>query len=145
MLNSYFSQLNSYQATRTQVLGPILLVEPNPAPRESWAHLLSIFKIPIQKASGYSDVCGLLGSASFSLVAISFVPSQNEAAKIAAYVRRQWFSAKILLLGRLQADFDDPLYDDIVDPSFNPWAFLDTSKRLLTALGANRLSQRASY
>jgi hypothetical protein len=78
-------------------------------------------------------------------VAISLAPSQNEAAKIAAYVRRQWPSAKILLLGRLQADFDDPLYDDIVDPSFNPWAFLDTSKRLLLAIGANLSSQRESY
>jgi hypothetical protein len=137
MLSSHFSQLNSYQATRSPVLGAILLVESKPAPRESWAHLLSTFNIPIQKAVGYSDVYGLSGSNSFSLVAISLVPSQDEAAKIAAYVRRQWSSAKILLLGRLQADFDDPLYDDIVDAAFNPWAFLDTSKRLLMALGAD--------
>ena len=145
MLNSYFSQINSYQATRTPVPGVILLVESEPAPREYRAHLLSTFNIPVQKSAGYSDVCGLSGSTSFSLVAISLTPSQDEAAKIAAYVRRQWSSAKILLLGRLQADFDDPLYDDIVDPSFNPWAFLDTSKRLLLALGANLSSQRESY
>ena len=137
MLSSYSSQLNLYQATGTPVLGAILLVEPRPAPRESWAHLLSTFNIPIQKAVGYSEVCGLSGSASFSLVAISLVPSQNEAAKIAEYVRQQWPSAKILLLGRPPEDCDDPLYDDIVDPTFNSWAFQDTSKRLLMALGAN--------
>ena len=120
-------------------------MESQPATRESWAHLLSTFKIPIQKAVGYSDVYGLSGSASFSLVAISLVPSQDGAAKIAAYVRRQWSSAKILLLGRLQEDFDDPLYDDIVDPCFNPSAFLDASKRLLLAIGANLSSQGESY
>jgi len=145
MLSSYFSQLNSYQATGTPVLGSILLVESQPAPRESLAHLLATLNVPIQKAVGYSDVCSLSGSTSFSLVAVSLVPSQDEAAKIAAYVRRQWSSAKILLLGRLQGDFDDPLYDDIVDPSFNPWAFLDTSKRLLLAFRANPSSQRTSY
>ena len=145
MLNSYSSQINSYQAIRTPVLGAILLVESEPAPREYRAHLLSTFNIPVQKSAGYSDVCGLSGSTSFSLVAISLAPSQNEAAEIAAYVRQQWPSAKILLLGRLQAEFDDPLYDDIVDPSFNPWAFLDASKRLLLVIGANLSSQRESY
>ena len=145
MLNSYSSQINSYQVTRTPVLGAILLVESEPAPREYRAHLLSTFNIPVQKSAGYSDVCGLSGSTSFSLVAISLAPSQNEAAEIAAYVRQQWPSAKILLLGRLQAEFDDPLYDDIVDPSFNPWAFLDASKRLLLVIGANLSSQRESY
>ena len=145
MLNSYSSQINSYQAIRTPVLGAILLVEADPAPREYRAHLLSTFNIPVQTAAGYCDVCGLSVSTLFSLVAISLTPSQNEAAKIAAYVRRQWSSAKILLLGRLQAEFDDPLYDDIVDPWFNSSAFLDASKRLLLAIGANLSSQRESY
>jgi hypothetical protein len=120
-------------------------VEADSVLRESRALLLSTFNIPIQKAAGYCDVCGLSVSTSFSLVAISLAPNQNEAATIAAYVRRQSSSAKILLLGRLQSEFDDPLYDDIVDPSFNPSAFLDVSKRLLLATGANLSSQRESH
>jgi hypothetical protein len=87
--------------------------------------------------AGYPDVCGLSESCAFSLVVISLAPNQNEAAKIAEYVRRQWPAAKILLFGRLSADFDDPLYDDIVDARFNPSAFVNMSERLLTALGAN--------
>jgi hypothetical protein len=66
------------------------------------------------------------------------MPSQDEAAKIAEYVRRHWPSAKILLLGILCTDFDDPLYDEIVDARFNPSAFVETSERLLTALGFDR-------
>jgi hypothetical protein len=81
----------------------------------------------------------------FSLVAISLAPSQEEARTIAAFVRRQWSSAKILLLGRLQSEFDDPLYDDIVDPCFNSSAVLDAGKRLLLAISTNLSSQRESY
>lgn len=145
MLSPYLSQISSYRAAQTPVKGAILLVEADSVLRESRALLLSTFNIPIQKAAGYCDVCGLSVSTSFSLVAISLAPKQHEAATIAAYVRRQWSSAKILLLGRLQSEFDDPLYDDIVDPWFNPSAFLDASKRLLLAIGANLSSQRESH
>jgi hypothetical protein len=99
--------------------------------------LLSGFNISVQQAAGYTDVCGLSEPGSFSLVAISLAPSQDEAVRIAEYVRRHWPAAKILLLGRLSTDFDDPLYDDIVDARFNPSEFVDASERLLTALGAN--------
>jgi hypothetical protein len=115
-------------------VGPILLVDEDQELRQSRAALLSIFNIPVQQSTGYTDVCGLSGS--FSLVAISLLPSQDEAARIAEYVRRHWPSAKILLLGRLSTDFDDPLYDDIVDARFNPSAFVDVGERLLKALGA---------
>jgi hypothetical protein len=145
MLSPYLSQINSYRAAQTPVKGAILLVEADSVLRESRALLLSTFNIPIQKAAGYCDVCGLSVSTSFSLVAISLAPNQDEAATIAAYVRRQSSSAKILLLGKLQSEFDDPLYDDIVDPWFNPSAFLDASKRLLLAIGANLSSQRESH
>ncbi len=130
MLSSHLSPISSYRVARTPVQGVILLVEPDSAARESRALLLSTFDIHIQRVAGYCDVCGLSGSTSFSLVAISLAPSQDEARTIAAFVRRQWSLAEILLLGRLQSEFDDPLYDDIVDQCFNPSALLDASKRL---------------
>jgi hypothetical protein len=34
----------------------------------------------------------------------------------------------------LAQDFDDPLYDDIVDPRFNPSGFIEVGKRLLKEL-----------
>jgi hypothetical protein len=97
------------------------------------------------QAAASPDVYGLSGSASFSFVAISLAPSQDEAGTIAALVCRWWSSAKIVLPGRLQSEFDDSLSDDIVDPWFNPSGFLDASKRLLLAIGANLPPQRESY
>jgi hypothetical protein len=41
--------------------------------------------------------------------------------------------AKILLLGRPSENFDDPLYDDAVNPSCNPSGIVETADRLLRA------------
>jgi hypothetical protein len=131
------SQFSSFRRTKKITLGPILLVEEDPELNQSRAMLLSTFKISIEKAAGYCDVCNLSKRTSFSLIVISLVPDQDEAARIATYIRGHWPSAKILLLGSLQEDFDDPLYDDIVDSGFNPSAFIDASKHLLNTLGAN--------
>jgi hypothetical protein len=136
MLNSYLSQFNLPQGMRTREVGPILLVDGDPGLRQSRAALLLGFNIPVKQIAGYTDVCELSESSSFSLVVINLAPAQEEAGKIAEYVRRHWPEAKILLLGRLSIDFDDPLYDDIVDARFNPSAFVSMTERLLTALGA---------
>jgi hypothetical protein len=133
MLKSSLSQLNLSRGMRTREAAPILLVDGDPSLRPSRAALLSRFNIPVKQVAG----CGLSEPGSFSLVVISLALPQDEAGKIAEYVRRRWPAAKILLLGRLSTDFDDPLYDDIVDASFNPSAFVEASERLLTALGAN--------
>jgi hypothetical protein len=144
-MKSYMSQFNLSQGGRSPVLGLILLVESGTALCQSRAHLLSALSLPVQKAAGYCDVCGRSGGAPFSLVAISLAPNQAEAEKVVTYVRRQWSSAKILLLGRLSGDFDDPLYDEIVDASFNPSAFVEASKGLLRDLGATLSVHRESY
>jgi len=141
MLKSYISHLAE---VRMAAMGSILLVEPNEQLRQSRALLLSILNLPIQTAVGYSEVCSISASGIFSIIAISLNPQQMEAAKIATYARRQWAAAKILLLGRLTGDFDDPLYDDIVDPSFNPSALVETTKRLLNDLRANLVGLRES-
>jgi hypothetical protein len=73
--------------------------------------------------------------ASISLAAISLLPGEAEAQQVAAYVRRQWSSARILLLGTLKTESYDPLYDEIVCPGFNPSDLLETCRRLLLGLG----------
>ena len=110
--------------------GAVLLVERDLALLQSRALLLSTLNIPVHKAAGYSDITSIWDGASFSVVIINLAPSHVEAAKIAAHVRHKWPSAKILLLGNLTWEFDDPLYD-VVDPSYSPSAFVDGTKRLL--------------
>jgi hypothetical protein len=135
-MKSSLSQSNLSRGMKTREAGQILLVDADTSLRASRVALLSGFNIPVQQIAGYADLCGLSESGSFSLAVISLSYSQNEAVKIAEYVRRHWPAARILLLGILSTDFDDPLYDDIVD-RFNPAAFVEASRRLLTASGTN--------
>jgi hypothetical protein len=134
MLRSYLSQINSQQV---RTFGSILLVEADPILRESRALLLSTLNLPVLKASSYCDTCKLTEAATISLAAISLLPSEGEARNVAAHVRRQWNSAKILLLGTPKDEFDDPLYDEIVCPGFNPSGVLEASRRLLSDLGTH--------
>ena len=139
MLKAHLPHFNMSQGMRTRAPGPILLVDTDPTLRHSRAMLLSTFNIPVQNVACYTDVWRLPDSAFFSLVAISLAPSEKEAAKVAEHIRRHWPAAKILLLGTLSTEFDDPLYDDIVDVSFNPSALIGASERLLRAFeAANR-------
>jgi hypothetical protein len=144
MMRSHLSQINSHHVMRTPTLGAILLVEADLILRESRALLLSTLNLPVLKASSYCDTCRLPDSASISLAAISLLPCESEAQKVAAYVRRQWCSARILLLGTPKVEFDDPLYDEIVCPGFNPSGLLEASRRLLSSFGANFSPQNES-
>ena len=51
-------------------------------------------------------------------------------AAAAEFVRRQWPSARILILGSAQARLDDSLYDEEVDYRFQPREFLNVLERL---------------
>jgi len=144
MLSSYHPQINSHLAGRIPTLGAILLVESDPVLRDSRALLLSTLNLQVLKACSYCEACRLPESASISLAAISLLPSEAAARKVAAHVRKQWSAARILLLGTLKAELDDPLYDEIVYPGFNSSGLLEASRRLLSSIGANLPIQCAS-
>jgi hypothetical protein len=131
MMRSYLSQL---EEARTAARGSILIVGADEALLHSQALLLSILKIPVQAVSGDTEVFNLPPCANFCLVILDLASLELQTAAIAAYVRTRWPGARILLLGRLAQDFDDPLYDDIVDPRFNPSGFIEVGKRLLKEL-----------
>jgi hypothetical protein len=142
MLSSYLSQVNPLFA------GPltreaILLVESNPVLSESRTRLLLALNLPVLKASCYCEGCRLPKSTSIG-AAISLLPSEAETQKVAAHVRRQWPSAKVLPLGTLRAQFDDPRYDEIVYPGFNSSGLLEASRRLLSSIRPNMPIQHAS-
>jgi hypothetical protein len=141
MLRSYVSQINSPQV---RTFGSILLVEADPLLGESRALLLSTLDLQVLRASSYYEMCKLSEAVTICLAAISLLPSEVEAQKVAAYVRRQWKSARILLLGTVKSDFDDPLYDEIVCPAFNPSGLVEASRRLLSGLGAHFSPQNES-
>ena len=84
--------------------------------------------------SGYSDVVSLPLRSNCRLAAIGIGLSEQNAARIATYVRRTWPGAKILLLGRPSGLFDDPLYDDSVLSSGNPAEILKAASQLLNGM-----------
>ena len=112
-------------------LSSILLVEADPELRDSRRLLLSTLHHPVLAVGAYVDVCRLPPDSNCCLVAIDLTPSEHEAARIAEHARRTWPNAKILLLGRPTKDFDDPLYDDVVNPHFNPSGVIESADRLL--------------
>ncbi len=130
-MKSYLSQLED---ARTAARGSILIVGADETLLHSRALLLSILKIPVQAASGDTEVFNLPPCANFCLVVIDLATLEVQAAAVAAYVRTRWPGARILLLGKLLQNFDDPLYDDIVEARFNPSGFIEVSKRLLNQL-----------
>jgi hypothetical protein len=117
-------------------LPSILVVDSDESLCQSRALLLANLGRPIHRAAGYPDVCSLSPTECFALVLISLLPSQHEAERIAAYARRQWPGAKLLLLGKLQGEFYDALYDEVLEPLFDPVALLQVSKLLLASSGA---------
>ena len=113
-------------------LSSILLVESDPELRDARRLLLGALQHPVFAVGGYMDICQLPIDSNCCLVAVDINPSEHEALRIAFHVRRTWPGAKILLLGSPSQNFDDPLYDESVSPSYNPAGVIETAKRLLT-------------
>jgi hypothetical protein len=112
-------------------LSSILLVEQDPELRTSRRLLLGCLEHTVLAVSAYTEVCQLPRDSNYCLVAVDLSPDEHEARRIAAHARLTWPQAKILLLGQPSMDFDDPLYDDFVRPSYNPSGVVETAKRLL--------------
>jgi hypothetical protein len=130
-------------------LSSILLVEADQELRGSRRLLLGVLQHPVLAVRGYEEVSELPQDSNCCLVAIDISPSEYEANRIAVHVRRIWPKAKILLLGISSDAFDDPLYDDAIDPSYNPSGVIDSARYLLRndyrLLWKNRKPLNASH
>jgi hypothetical protein len=133
VLKRRLSRPNTPEDATPSSLGSILLVDSNPYLRDSRRLLLGTLRHPVLAVSAYTDVCALPSDSNCALVAIGISSNEHEASRIAVHARRTWPMAKILLLGRPSENFDDPLYDDAVNPSCNPSGIVETADRLLRA------------
>jgi len=133
MLKQSLSRPNPLDGAVPLNLCSILLVEPDPELRASRRLLLSALRHPVLAVSAYTEVCALPADSNCGLIAIDICTNEHEASRIAVHARRTWSKAKILLLGHPSDDFDDPLYDDAVNPSCNPSGIVETADKLLRA------------
>ena len=131
MLKQSLSRPSSLDDPVPLNLSSILLVESDPELRDSRCLLLSALQHPVLAVSAYTEVCALPADSNCGLVAIDICPNEYEASRIAVYARKTWPKAKILLLGHPSDDFDDPLYDDAVNPSCNPSGIVECADKLL--------------
>jgi len=133
MLKQSLSEPNYRYGAVPLNLSSILLVESDPELRDSRRLLLSALRHPVLAVSAYTEVCALPADSNCGLVAIDICPNEHEASRIAAHARRTWPKAKILLLGHPSDEFDDPLYDEAVNPTFNPSGIVESVDKLLRA------------
>jgi len=94
------------------------------------ALLLSRSHYTVVTASNYREVFELRGEARFLLAVQSSSLGELALRAAAEFVRRQWPSARILILGTAKTILEDSLYDEAVDCRFQPQEFLNVLERL---------------
>ncbi len=139
MLNQNTSASNALTGSTGSLAMPVLLVDSDPELRDSRSFLLSALSIPVSVVGSYEELCSLPTTNSYNLVALTVRPDEKRASQIAEYVRRRWPKAKILLLGESCGCVEDPLYDDIVNPRYNPAALVQAAQRLLESVRIGRI------
>lgn len=115
---------------------PILLVEKPGDLRDSRRLLLSCIHSAVEVADGPSRIFTAGPGPNYRLIVID-LRDPKSAERVAFYSRRRWPRAKILLLGKIRGEFQDALYDEIVDPCCNPVGFVEISRRLLMNVGSD--------
>lgn len=108
----------------------VLLVEPDLNLLANRALLLSRSDYTVAIANNYREIFELRGEAGFHLAVLSDTLGELALCAAAEFVRRQWPSARILILGSARVPLEDYLYDEVVDHRFQPKELLDTLSRL---------------
>ena len=117
----------------------VLLVDPDHDLRDSRRLLLSSRNISVITVSSYAEVYQLSEHGCYNLIVLSIRPNEVQACHVAEYARRCWPKARLLLLGDSCGCLDDPLYDEIVNPSGNPSGLIEAAERLLESVHTGRI------
>jgi hypothetical protein len=116
----------------TEQIAPlrVLLVEPDLEVLADRSLLLSRSNYTVAPASGYREIFGLHSEIGFRLAVLNDNLGELALRAAAEFVRRQWPSARILILGNAQAALEDYLYDEVVNHQIQSKELLDTLARL---------------
>jgi len=108
----------------------VLLVEPDLEMLAARTLLLSKSNYIVAPAGSYCEIFGLRSDIGFRLAVLSDTLGELALRAAAEFIRRQWPSARVLILGNARAALEDHLYDEVVNHRFQPKEFLDTLARL---------------
>jgi hypothetical protein len=125
-----FNPINPNASTEKFTRPRVLLVEPDLDVLSDRTLLLSRSKYTVAPASSYREIFGLRSEIGFGLAVLNDSLGGLALRAAAEFVRRQWPSARILILGNAQATLEDYLYDEAVNHRIESTEFLDTLARL---------------
>ena len=125
-VNPSFPSNPPEQFTRLKVL----LVEPDLEVLANRTLILSRSNYTVAPANNYRESFSLRSEIGFRLAVLNDTLGEMALRAAADFVRRQWPSARILILGDAQAVLEDHLYDEVVDDRFQPEELFDTLERL---------------
>ena len=116
----------------------VLLVEPDQDLRASRALLLASSDYLVATAGNHGEIFDLSLTTRIHLAVLSDTLGRSGLCSAAEYVRAQWPSARILVLGTPQFVLEDYLYDEAVNHGLPPEKLLD----MLARLSENLLNQK---
>jgi hypothetical protein len=108
----------------------VLLVEPDLEELAALSLLLSRSNYTVAPDSSYREIFGLRSKIGFRLAVLNDSLGELALRAAAEFVRRQWPSARILILGNARAALEDYLYDEVVNHRIQSKELLDTLARL---------------
>jgi hypothetical protein len=108
----------------------VLLVEPDLEVLANRTLVLSRSNYAVAPANNYREIFSLHDEIGFCLAVLNDTLGEMALRAAAEFVRRQWPSARILILGNAQAALEDYLYDEVVNHRIRSEELLDTLERL---------------
>jgi len=108
----------------------VLLVEPDLEVLDNKTQLLSKSNYIVAPAGSYREIFGLRSEIGFRLAVLSDTLGELALRAATEFIRRQWPSACVLILGNAQAALEDYLYDEAVNHRIQSTELLDTLARL---------------
>jgi CheY-like chemotaxis protein len=132
-MNSVMCSIAS-EAPDVAVSTVVLLVEPDLDLIESRASLLLRFGYSVVAAKGVREICEIRSVEQIDIAVLRVSSGSSTLSCAAESVRRQWPSARILILGCAHKCLEDPLYDEALEADCQPEAFMQALAQLAEKL-----------
>jgi hypothetical protein len=112
----------------------VLLFEPDLNLIENRASLLLRSGYSVVSARGVREICEIRSVEQIDIAVLSVSHGAVTPSCAAESVRRQWPSARILILGCAHKYLEDPLYDEALEADFQPETFMQALAQLMENL-----------
>jgi DNA-binding NtrC family response regulator len=129
------SMMQSTAKARGVVTSPVvLLVEPDPDLIDDRTTLLLRSGYLVVPARGVREICEIRSVEQIDIAVLRISDGASTLCCAAESVRRQWPTARILILGCAHNCLEDPLYDEALEAEFQPETFMQVLAKIMEHL-----------